>query len=634
MNEIAFAVFGTCDGTNGFHSPPAFQLPSPLHRIIDTNLPFLFEKEVFRFYRVTSNDKESLCLLSLYQKIDDFGGPRDGAFAGVGIFVRNGTVDSNIVVNVLRDMLSNLIASASNGKQFTVKIQDAVDAGRIKPPAAASQLVSSFTQTSSIARSNSDRTGRALVGLNDTIISGPVAFFEINQFIQGISEFDVYYSNSKEFHDLASNGFNLNGISSKDTFRKYEQSFEKSISDLDRSYRTRIQEEKNSKEQLLNARALTNSNNTNELEKLKAKYKEDVKNLNLQINSLKSDYFSLSQANDELRKNNEALNQKLKIAKIDITRLNDGHIISAVTPEGAEIEKLTSILKNNKANHEKIHSQLKDKIKTLTDENDKLKLDSDNKYLPDADLTDKKNFSNSTVIKLLVSIAFLIFMVGGGAIYYFSGQDKAGENKTAQDKAAKDKATQDQAAKDQAAKDKATQDLAVQDQTAKDKAGEDKAAKDKATQDQAAKDKAGEDKAGEDKAVKDKAVKDKAAKDKATKDKADKDKAAKDKAPQDLADQDQTAKDKATQDQAAKDKAGEDKAVKDKAAKDKATKDKATEDKATEDTKHDKIGKKNNSNLTTGYFQVTYLIPKGQKIGINRIIEYLKKKKNVHIMKT
>jgi hypothetical protein len=308
------------------------------------------------------------------------------------------------------------------------------------------------------------------------------------------------------------------------------------------------------------------------LEKLKAKYKEDVKNLNLQINSLKSDYFSLSQANDELRKNNEALNQKLKIAKIDITRLNDGHIISAVTPEGAEIEKLTSILKNNKANHEKIHSQLKDKIKTLTDENDKLKLDSDNKYLPDADLTDKKNFSNSTVIKLLVSIAFLIFMVGGGAIYYFSGQDKAGENKTAQDKAAKDKATQDQAAKDQAAKDKATQDLAVQDQTAKDKAGEDKAAKDKATQDQAAKDKAGEDKAGEDKAVKDKAVKDKA-------------------------------------------------------AKDKATKDKATEDKATEDTKHDKIGKKNNSNLTTGYFQVTYLIPKGQKIGINRIIEYLKKKK-------
>lgn len=208
MSNIAFSFFGTSDGTNGFYSPKTFPLRGALSVVVDTSLPFDYGKEVFRYLRIEGENSEStIGLLALYTKIDDFGGAREGSFAGAGILVNSGTVDAYFAVGALREMVTNLLNAATNNRTFIAKIDDAVNAGRIQPPALAGQVVSSFSRGDQ--RSHISEHGRFIFHDSDVLARSPEMFFAISQIFAKYLPDDIYWANDAAFCLNAAENFGV-----------------------------------------------------------------------------------------------------------------------------------------------------------------------------------------------------------------------------------------------------------------------------------------------------------------------------------------------------------------------------------------------------------------------------------------
>lgn len=320
MNDIAFAVFGTCDGTNGFVSPKTFSLPSPLHIVIDTSLPFLWNTEVFRSFQVETSSAGNLQLLALYTKIDDFGGPREGAFAGVGIFVRNGVVDHKLLVTVLREMLANLVAAASNGKQFVVKIDAAAEAENIRPPKDPNNLIASFVKKA-WQYHTPPKANRVLVR-RDSLVDSAETFFSFTQEFSGIFGRDAYYSESEAFNTSALANFDIIAASPKEALvraykeqneyiRSQQTTYQRNLAEKQRESEVVVSEATGlrAKQQELEKKS---SNDKEEIQKLKS----DLKETTLSIREAEADqkqHQILKRTSQELMNERDSLDRQ-KIA--------------------------------------------------------------------------------------------------------------------------------------------------------------------------------------------------------------------------------------------------------------------------------------------------------------------------------
>ena len=299
MNDIAFAVFGTCDGTNGFVSPKTFSLPSPLYIVIDTSLPFLWNTEVFRSLQVETSSARNLQLLALYTKIDDFGGPREGAFAGVGIFVRNGVVDYKMLVTVLREMLANLVAAASNGKQFVVKIDAAAAAGNIRPPKDATSLITSFLEKSWYYQ-NPPKADRVLVK-RDSLVDSAETFFSFTQEFPGIFSRDAYYSESEAFNTRAFANFNIIAASPKEALARANKEQIEYIRSLQTTHQRQLAEKQREIE-LVVSEATGLRVRQQELEKASSNDKEKIKTQKSSFDDAERRTHAAEVSNENLRK--------------------------------------------------------------------------------------------------------------------------------------------------------------------------------------------------------------------------------------------------------------------------------------------------------------------------------------------
>jgi len=202
MDEIALAVFGTAGGVNGSINPSSFSLPADgrLHIVVDTQLPFPPNVEVWRFHRLRQERAtDTVVLLALYTKIDDFGGERNGAFAGAGIFVRNGQVDTEVAVIALREMLKNLISSATDGVRFTRRIEEVVKSGAIKAPLGIGALVASYQPLVSFGTQSNLLPDRSLFARQDTYVSDPRRFFSLGFGSLAIIAKDIYFCDDELF---------------------------------------------------------------------------------------------------------------------------------------------------------------------------------------------------------------------------------------------------------------------------------------------------------------------------------------------------------------------------------------------------------------------------------------------------
>lgn len=231
MEKIALAVFGTSDGTDAYVSPKSFTLPEPPHRVIDTLFPFLADRDVFRYYRVRGAERD-LVLLAIYTKIDDFGGPRGGAFAGAGVFVRNAFVDSQLLVAVLKDLLGGLIAAATQHGQFVCKVSQAMAEGRVKPPAQASALADSANPVIQANFSTGISAIRQLIEIDDLLITDAVSFFNCVQFNPEWFGNDVFFSRDPETHRACHEIATINTVTIRSLKERWVIDYRKREDDL------------------------------------------------------------------------------------------------------------------------------------------------------------------------------------------------------------------------------------------------------------------------------------------------------------------------------------------------------------------------------------------------------------------
>lgn len=328
MENIAYTVFGTCNGVNGFPSPKTFQLPIDLKKIVDTSLPFLWDVEVFRFYRVPTRGDETLNLFALYQKIDDFSGPRSGSFAGVGVFVRNGTVNSKVLVAILRDMLANLLDAATDTKKFIRDIDEGAAKGLIKPPSLTQQeqLLASLRNAPFI--NETYEPSRMLIAMNDVFVDSPERLFEINQSSTLLRARDIYYCSNHKFHDAALqqySNYDVTTVSLEDMLRKYDKSKSSREAEMARASAD-AERLKASQSEVASLKAQLNAANTdretindnlgraiNDLKKSNA----DKNKLIGECNKFEEDIKLLKAHNNELLKGKTALQDELSGLRSD-----------------------------------------------------------------------------------------------------------------------------------------------------------------------------------------------------------------------------------------------------------------------------------------------------------------------------
>nr|CBA26530.1 hypothetical protein Csp_E36180 [Curvibacter putative symbiont of Hydra magnipapillata] len=140
-------------------------------------------------------------------------------------------------------MLANLIWAATNGRQFTIQIKEAASAGKIRPPELASELVASYIKHGTIVDGSTNPIGRAIVSIDDNIVSSPETFFEIGQHFDGILEADIYFSADLKFHNMAKSGYGLNVIEVSNLLRKYKDRIKENIFHFTKTQSDKVQAE-------------------------------------------------------------------------------------------------------------------------------------------------------------------------------------------------------------------------------------------------------------------------------------------------------------------------------------------------------------------------------------------------------
>lgn len=206
-NVLGFSFFGTCNGVSGFISPRDFSLPVPLHILVDTRFPFLWDVDVYRYRTVKTDDGGFVNFIGLYTKLDDFRGVREGAFGGVGVFVRDGYVDSQKAVALLKGMQQNLLAAASDNRKFIRTIDEARESGYLKAPVGFADLADSFQPSTIGGKSSFQISAQYILDLNDVSLSEPIGFIDFAQDEIFGRVSDLFFCSSPEVHSEIRKGY-------------------------------------------------------------------------------------------------------------------------------------------------------------------------------------------------------------------------------------------------------------------------------------------------------------------------------------------------------------------------------------------------------------------------------------------
>lgn len=198
MSNIAVCLFGTTAGVKTLILPEDFSLPDPLYQVVDTSLPFLWGKEVYR-WQGFEVDGEIIHLFAIYTKIDDVGGPREGAFAGAGVFIKNGYCDCELISSTLRNLLINLLQESTNGKQFKATLNQFAPPLDTPMRAAGVRLQKSYFG-GNVIRPRRNRTHARGICTNEKwFFASPAHFFEAARVSTDEKIDDFYFSADIEF---------------------------------------------------------------------------------------------------------------------------------------------------------------------------------------------------------------------------------------------------------------------------------------------------------------------------------------------------------------------------------------------------------------------------------------------------
>lgn len=198
MSNVAVCMFGTTAGVKTLILPEDFSLPDPLYQVVDTSLPFLWGKEVYR-WQGFEVDGEIIHLFAIYTKIDDVGGPRDGAFAGAGVFIKNGYCDCEVIASTLRNLLINLLQEGTNGKQFKATLNQFAPQLNAPMRAAGVRFQKSYF-SGNVIRPRRNRTHARGICTNEKwFFASPAHFFEAARVSTDEKIDDFYYSADIEF---------------------------------------------------------------------------------------------------------------------------------------------------------------------------------------------------------------------------------------------------------------------------------------------------------------------------------------------------------------------------------------------------------------------------------------------------
>lgn len=322
MSNIAIAIFGTTGGVKTAMWPEKFSLPDPLYQMVDAGLPFVFGRPVYRFQSFSENGG-ILNFFAVYTKIDDIGGPRGGAFAGAGVFVRNGRCNAQAITEALNNLVAALIKEASNGRQFQVPIGQAAPK-LLNYMATVQDSLLRLYVAGGLLQPRRERNGqRAICTDDDWFVSTPAHFFEAAKANVGANVDDYYYATDREF---------LSALGEQSDLRRVELS--NALTDAPAFSQSRMAELKGQYDQQLSNERGTRQN----LEASLAQLKQDA------ISRQESVVLSWREQVESAQTNNGALRSQLteqtKRANYAENRVSELERRVGSHPPSRELEKL------------------------------------------------------------------------------------------------------------------------------------------------------------------------------------------------------------------------------------------------------------------------------------------------------
>jgi len=495
MPNLATVAFGNADGIRVIEEPVGFNVGESLRSTVDISYPFLWGKEVYRA-AVFENGSDRYIFIGLYTKIDDFGGARDGALAGAGVFIRDGVCDGAVVVDSLRRTLGQLIKVATDGAKFVARLESVDPEIRTTLKSALSALGKAHQSERIRATRDGQDHEVSIVDASDWRVQSP------EQFVEFVSQLLLYetkhylYAPDPEMRDAVPFAGQSRRVSLGQRLLRLPTSFAEAYARAEQDRRAAVAEVVKWKGHV----------ETLEMSLAATRTKNDALQSELQkSNSVASLYGESDREATKLRSEVASLKQQNERLTADLAAARHGR---KGGDSSTQIRSLKIELEN-----------CRNELNARYDELDELR----------RSLANKSGGVKPTTW-IVGAIGLLLALIATFLIWAFGGKQTANvaDTQTTQRAAVEKAARERREAADQAAKDKAAADQAAKDKAAADQAAADQAAKDKAAADQAAADQAAKDKAAAAKAAKDKAAAAKAAKDKAAAAKAAKDKAAAD----------------------------------------------------------------------------------------------------------
>lgn len=249
MNEVAICLFGTTGGVKAAIVPEGFPLPDPLYQVVDASLPFIWGKEVYRWQTFeVSADKGGpqaiVHFFAIYTKIDDLGGPRDGAFAGAGILIKDGHCDCELIAATLRKLLVYLIKETSNGRQFSALLTQQFPRLYSTMQSAAEKLADSYVAGGVLRPRRRPAQRRAVCTNEQWFLVSPAHFFEAARVSSSANYTDLYFSVDREFIQALSDYPDIAHVEPSSELLNTAAMAERRIAQTHQEYRKKLGEER------------------------------------------------------------------------------------------------------------------------------------------------------------------------------------------------------------------------------------------------------------------------------------------------------------------------------------------------------------------------------------------------------
>lgn len=343
MSNIAVCLFGTTAGVKTLILPEDFSLPDPLYQVVDTSLPFLWGKEVYR-WQGFEVEGDIIHFFAIYTKIDDVGGAREGAFAGAGVFIKNGYCDCEVIASTLRNLLVHLLQESTNGKQFKATLNQFVSQLNSPMRVAGSRLQKSYF-SGNVIRPRRNRTHARGICTNEKwFFVSPAHFFEAARVSTDEKIDDFYFSADIEFVTALKDFPDVLSVEPSADLLRAAANADLRIVKAHQDYRHRLEGERKDKEALQAEHSKLKSEFQDsvhaEVDKEIQKSAEILDSYKVRVQESESSLASSQRKIQELQSKISSLENALRVANNNLNnyRLNDDHDRDPLDPKNGSFD--------------------------------------------------------------------------------------------------------------------------------------------------------------------------------------------------------------------------------------------------------------------------------------------------------